>query len=403
MMKKFLKYTATTSAAAIFTAVGTAGLAMADHDDDEYEDEEDDDDYSYTNPICETPESIEAAIQSELANSPALNLAKSKVSKAKNALKKAVAVENKAFAASAKKPVKKAANSTARSQAKALRATYVTAHENSVKATKALKDARINAEKVRVNVETAIRSRYSNLCGVVEPTPTETMPTNPVVPTPVDTTGPSISPTPTPTDTVTPTPTDTATPTPTPTDPTPPPPPPVVNLSAPTNVAAGTATSLNTGAMRITWSAVTGATSYKILRDGVQIGTSSTTSFTPSVTAGSKSSYTVIATDGSNDSSASTAVSAGKYEGTVVADKRGLTNYGNIQVFIVVTGTQLTGCWATYPTNSDSGSINRNAIPKLCAEAITKQSSALSAISGASATVPAFKTSLQAALTAAGI
>jgi uncharacterized protein with FMN-binding domain len=133
------------------------------------------------------------------------------------------------------------------------------------------------------------------------------------------------------------------------------------------------------------------------------IGTSTTTTFTPTVTANVRNNYTVVATDGTVDSVASAAVSAGKFDGSIAVDKRGLTTYGNIQVFITIAGTRVTGCWATYPTSSDSGTINRSAIPTLCAEAITKQSAVLSAISGASATVPAFKTSLQAALTTAGL
>jgi uncharacterized protein with FMN-binding domain len=160
---------------------------------------------------------------------------------------------------------------------------------------------------------------------------------------------------------------------------------------------------LNTGAFRLEWTAVSGATSYKIFRGATQIGTSTTTTFTPTVTAGVKDSYTVVATNGTVDSPASTAVSAGLFTGTSVADKRGLVVYGQIQVSIAVTDNKVTGCWATYPTSSDSGSINRQAIPMLCSETLTKQTALLSSISGATATVPAFKTSLQAALTAAGI
>jgi uncharacterized protein with FMN-binding domain len=177
-----------------------------------------------------------------------------------------------------------------------------------------------------------------------------------------------------------------------------------VVLGAPTNLKAGTSTSLNTGAFRLSWTAVAGATSYKIFRNDVQIGTSTATNYTPTSAAlASLKSYYVIATDGTVDSPASTTVSASPYQGPSVADKRGLTTYGQIQVTIAVTDHRITGCWATYPTSSDSGSINRSAIPTFCTKAIAAQSSAISNVSGASATWTAFKTSLQAALTAAGI
>ncbi|MEI6374295.1 MAG: hypothetical protein WCP26_11005 [Actinomycetes bacterium] len=132
---------------------------------------------------------------------------------------------------------------------------------------------------------------------------------------------------------------------------------------------------------------------------------------TPTPTATPTASYTVTAV-GTTTSDPSTALTAGAYQGTSVADKRGLTTYGYIQVTIVVTSSAsktTTGCWATYPTTSDSGAINTSAIPKLCTQTLTKQPTSITAttlitnVSGASATTPAFRTSLQAALTLAGM
>jgi titin len=187
----------------------------------------------------------------------------------------------------------------------------------------------------------------------------------------------------------------------------------VASLAAPTNVVVDSSTSLLTGALRVTWTAVSGATSYSVYRDGTLLGTSTTTNYIPSSTPiGSQHVYTVIAVNSSMTSAASTAVTAGEFAGTVVNDALGRTVYGQIQVFLVVTQTttnKITGCFATYPTTSDSGQINPTAIPQLCSQVISKQPTSANAstlitnASGASATSPAFKTSLQAALVSAGM
>ena len=185
----------------------------------------------------------------------------------------------------------------------------------------------------------------------------------------------------------------------------------ITQLAAPTGLVANTATALNTGAFRLQWSAVAGATGYSVYRNGVLLGTSATNSYTPSgVTYGSINSYYVVATDtvASHASAPSATISVGVYQGIAATDARGREVYGQIQVYAILTGTTITGCWATYPTSSDSGSINRNAIPNLCSQTLTKQPTSatvatlITNISGATATVPAFKTSLQDALTQAG-
>jgi hypothetical protein len=186
-------------------------------------------------------------------------------------------------------------------------------------------------------------------------------------------------------------------------------------LAAPTGVVADSATNLNTGALRLTWTAVTGATGYSVYSDGTLLGTSTTTTYTPTAPAyAAMHAYTVMATNGTPalNSPQSTAVSAAVYQGTSVADSLGRTTYGNIQAYIVVTQAAtktITGCWATYPTTSDSGQINPRAIPTLCSRTLTAQptsanvTTAITNASGASATSPAFKTSLQQALILAGM
>lgn len=185
----------------------------------------------------------------------------------------------------------------------------------------------------------------------------------------------------------------------------------ITQLSAPTGLAANTATALNTGAFRLQWNAVVGATGYEIYKDGVLLATSTTNSYTPpTVTFGAASTYYVRATDGiaAHVSLPSASITTGVYRGLAVNDALGRTVYGQIQVYAIVTGTAITGCWATYPTTSDSGPINRSAIPTLCSQTLTKQPMAatvatlITNVSGATATSPAFRTSLQDALTQAG-
>ena len=255
----------------------------------------------------------------------------------------------------------------------------------------------------------------------VTPTPTDTTSTTPA-PTPTTTTTPAPTPTtstttpaPTPTTSTTPTPTDTTTTTPAPTPTTTtttPAPTPTPTQAAPTGLTASSTTSLNNGTMKLSWTAAPGATSYLVTRSGTLIGTTTSTTLIPTgTTLNTFADYAVTAV-GAATSVPTTALSVGVFQGTLVADKKGLSNYGNIQTTIVVTAAttkSTTGCWATYPTTSDSASINRSAIPRLCTQVLTNQPSSttvstlITTVSGASATSPAFKTSLQAALVLAGM
>ena len=184
-------------------------------------------------------------------------------------------------------------------------------------------------------------------------------------------------------------------------------------MTAPTGLAAGATTPLLTGALKLSWNAVSGATTYSVYRNGTLLTTSSATTFNPTGTTNNAlATYTVTASATGHTTSTAATLSAGVYQGTSVADQRGRSVYGNIQTSVVVTSTAskaITGCWATYPTNSDSGTINPPAITNLCNQVVTKHPVAstvaalITNVSGASATSPAFKTSLQAALTTAGM
>jgi uncharacterized protein with FMN-binding domain len=85
----------------------------------------------------------------------------------------------------------------------------------------------------------------------------------------------------------------------------------------------------------------------------------------------------------------------GTYTGSV-AD----AYYGNVQVRVTVSGGKITNvAFLQYPNDrSTSISINRQATPKLAAEAIQAQSANVSGVSGASDTSMAFEQSLTDAL-----
>lgn len=380
MKKSVVRYTASVSAAALFAMLSIGGTAFASgHDDDDDDDEdEDDDEHEVVIDICTSPNDFNDAVNKELKHSPAVDKAKAAYRKAEKSYTSAIKAESSALIELNKAKLKKNKN----------RAIYIaraqTAYDAAV-AKSAVTLANYNTKLATytdlvATTESSIRSRFNADCGIVDPTPTDT--SVPVDPTPTDTTVP-VDPT-------------------LPVDPTVPVDP--VVLDAPINLTADTSTSLNSGAFRLKWKAVTGATAYKIFRNGVEIGTSTTTSYTPaSSTLATLKNYYVVATNGTVDSAASATISASPYQGTSVADKKGLKVYGYIQVSIAVTDHRITGCWATYPTSSDSGSINNKAIPKFCTAAIAAQSATISNVSGASATWTAFKSSLQAALTQAGI
>lgn len=88
---------------------------------------------------------------------------------------------------------------------------------------------------------------------------------------------------------------------------------------------------------------------------------------------------------------------AGTHKGKAVQH-----TYGTVQVTIKVAGGKVTSANATYPTEGFSGTINPNAVKSLNASALKAQSADVDAVSGATLTTGAYKSSLQAALDKAG-
>jgi uncharacterized protein with FMN-binding domain len=88
---------------------------------------------------------------------------------------------------------------------------------------------------------------------------------------------------------------------------------------------------------------------------------------------------------------------AGTYKGKAVQH-----TYGTVQVTIKVAGGKVTSANATFPTEGFSGTINPNAVKSLNASALEAQSADVDAVSGATLTTGAYKSSLQAALDKAG-
>ncbi|GIF35936.1 FMN-binding protein [Actinoplanes xinjiangensis] len=88
---------------------------------------------------------------------------------------------------------------------------------------------------------------------------------------------------------------------------------------------------------------------------------------------------------------------AGTFKGKAVQH-----TYGTVQVTIKVAGGKVTSANATYPTEGFSGTINPNAVKSLNASALKAQSADVDAVSGATLTTGAYKSSLQAALDKAG-
>jgi uncharacterized protein with FMN-binding domain len=75
--------------------------------------------------------------------------------------------------------------------------------------------------------------------------------------------------------------------------------------------------------------------------------------------------------------------------------------YGRIQVSLTVDGGKIVAADAVYPVTANPLVRNADAIRQLKQETLTKQSAKVDAVSGATLTSAAYKTSLQAALDAA--
>lgn len=135
-----------------------------------------------------------------------------------------------------------------------------------------------------------------------------------------------------------------------------------------------------------------------------QTSSSTDTQTTPSQTTTSGSGSgdgTNGATSGSSSSSSATSTSASKtYTGTSVD-----TRWGPVQVQITVASGKITKSEAVvYPTeNPRDQEINSYAVPALNSDAVSKQSSSLDMVSGATYTSTGYIQSLQSALDQANL
>ncbi len=129
-------------------------------------------------------------------------------------------------------------------------------------------------------------------------------------------------------------------------------------------------------------------------------GSTSTDSSTTDSSTGSESSSSSSAADSSAESSSSTSSSAAKtYTGDAIA-----TQYGNAQVKVTIAGGKITEVEALQLQGNDPKSvqISSSAAPLLRESALSKQSAAIDAVSGATITSASYEASLQSALDQAG-
>ena len=185
-------------------------------------------------------------------------------------------------------------------------------------------------------------------------------------------------------------------------------------LAAPTGL---TATAGN-AQVALTWTAVTGATSYNVYSGATLLGSVATTSYTNTgLTNGTAYSYTVTAVVNSVASPASSSVTAtptaptkplvtGTFTGPLtsfVVSGQGVTN--TVTVTVTLTNSVITNATATYTVpsgDSTSTRIIKGAIPTLNSETIAANSATIANVSGATYISNAYKTSLTGALTTSG-
>jgi fibronectin type 3 domain-containing protein len=171
-----------------------------------------------------------------------------------------------------------------------------------------------------------------------------------------------------------------------------------------------TATPGNTQ-VTLTWTATSGATGYRIYRGGVLIASPTTTTYTDTGrTNGTTYSYYVIAVNGSTPSPASTTVTATPFAPAVSGTFTGATTaiangHGTLNVVIVLSAGKITSATGTLLTydSSETRTINSTAIPQYNSKAVAANSASISKVTGATLTWAAYKTSLQSALTQAGL
>jgi fibronectin type 3 domain-containing protein len=179
--------------------------------------------------------------------------------------------------------------------------------------------------------------------------------------------------------------------------------------------APGTPTGLvatpGNASMVLTWTAVSGATSYHVYRGGVLVGSPTAATWTDTgLTNGTAYTYYVKAVTDTTEGTASTSVVAtpakppvnGTFTGAIASIAQG---HGTIRVVIVITNSKITSATGTLLTNdgSETVKINNTAMPQYNTKAVAANSATITKVSGATLTWAAYKTSLQSALTAAGL
>ncbi len=161
----------------------------------------------------------------------------------------------------------------------------------------------------------------------------------------------------------------------------------------------------------LSWTASANATSYRVYRGGVQVGAPASTSYLDTgLTNGTAYSYYVVAVTDTTPSAASATVTAtpakppvnGTFTGATTAIASG---HGTLRVVIVLSNSKITSATGTLLTwdGSETQSINATAIPQYNTKAVTANSANITKVSGATLTWSAYKTSLQSALTQAGL
>jgi fibronectin type 3 domain-containing protein len=164
----------------------------------------------------------------------------------------------------------------------------------------------------------------------------------------------------------------------------------------------------------LAWTAVPTATAYHVYRGGVLVGSPTTTTYTDTlVTNGTAYSYYVKAVASTTEGAASATVTAtptkplvsGTFTGTTAQILDKTVVHGTIRVVIVIVDSKITTATGTLLTNdgTETASINRTAIPQYNTKAVVANSAVITKVSGATLTWTAYKTSLQSALTQAGL
>ena len=189
---------------------------------------------------------------------------------------------------------------------------------------------------------------------------------------------------------------------------------PIVDVSAPTKPAI-TGGIRGNGSVTLSWTGPADATAYDVYYTpaggaATLAGTATSKTYTVTgLTNGAAYTFTVKSKDAAgNISAASTGFVEGPangvngtFAGARVVNSEGIPITVTITVVnSAITSVSVPNTWAGVNT---SDGINSGAIPTYNSETITAQTTAIAKVSGASVTLTAYKTSLQSALTAAGL